>query len=159
MKQDVTSIFFAALAFCVMLAGCSSARNLPDPSTFKQGITGTVREVKGNQMPSPEMGESKGRPAKTTVYIYEKTHVSQVVRRGTEPFYDSIQSKFIKSVETDERGRFAIELEPGSYSVFLLVGGRYYANIFDQGNHIMPVEIEPGKLAELNITISASASY
>ena len=152
-------VFFAILGFSLLIAACSSTQNLSKSMVINQGIRGIVTERTGNQMPSPDVPSSEGKPIKTTIYVYEQTHLNQVQRAGTAPLYDTILSKFVKSVESDENGMFEIDLPTGNYSLFTKVKGKYYANHFDDKNNIAPVTVKKNKVTEVNITVSASASF
>jgi hypothetical protein len=147
--------FFTLLCFLVIIGCASSKKN----GSKSQGIEGYIREVKGNQMPSPgiKLPEPKGLSA--TLYIYELTNVNQTQRIGTSPFYDNIQTKFVDSVASDSSGHFVVALSPGSYSLFTKVKGKFYANNFDTGNNIMPVKVERNKYTKVEFLISAGAVY
>lgn len=140
---------------CIMVASCRGTQQ----NTLIQGIRGTVSEAVGNQMPSPDAKPSGPQPVATTVYVYELTNVTQVKRENSEPFYTSINTKEIDSVKSDKDGKFALSLEPGRYSLFTKVDGKFYANLFDGGNNIQPVTVEAGKVTETKIVISAKAFY
>ena len=159
MKREAMKVFFTVLGFSLLLVSCNTSKKLADNMQVNQGISGQVKEKKGNQMPSPDVPEQEGTAFKTTIHVYESTHISQVIRTGTGPFYDSVLTRFIKSVDTDEDGRFSIDLPAGSYSIFAMVNGKLYANHFDSHNNISPVQVEDKKITDVNITVSASASY
>ena len=151
--------FFIVLGFSLLLAACNSARKMTGNTQIKQGIMGYIKERSGKQMPSPYIPEQEGKPMKTTVYVYENTHLSQVRRKGTSAFYDTLLTKFITSAASDENGRFMIELPVGNYSLFTKMNGLFYANSFDSKNNIAPVNVLEDKITEVNITVSATASY
>jgi hypothetical protein len=148
---------FSAVALLLMF-GCT-ARKSAAGKGLKQGIEGFVREVSGNQMPSPQEPAPSGRPLKTTVYIYEPTHLNQVERIGTSSFYRKIRTNLVMAVETDENGFFSTMLPEGDYSLFTKIKGEFYSNLFDRYNNIFPVSIRQDSLVRVNITISAGASY
>jgi hypothetical protein len=108
-------------------------------------------------MPSPGVTQAAPKGIETTIYIYELTNLSQV--QGTAPFYKIIGAKFIQSITSDSLGHFAAELPPGSYSLFTKVDEQFYANSFDEKNNIAAVTVKENKVSEVNITISAKASY
>lgn len=149
---------FLIFFYFILALGCSSQRKAYDPHTI-QGISGYVKEVSGNRMPSPDRPLPLPKPLKTTVYIYEATNIKQVDRIGTSPFYRTIRTKFIKSVESNEQGYFITDLPAGNYSLFTKVDGKFYANSFDASNNIALVTVEPKKLSEVNITVSAKAVF
>jgi hypothetical protein len=150
--------FFSLLGFSLLLS-CHSSREAGSKTEVKQGISGHVRERTGNQMPSPDAPGSEGKAVVTKVYVYEATDLSQVERVGTSSFYHSIKTKLLKTADSDENGFFSVELPAGNYSLFTMVDGKFYANSFDSRNNIAPVTVEKNKCSQVNITISAKASY
>ncbi len=159
MKSGAMKVFFTLLGIYFLQTSCVSTQKASDAVTIDQGIRGKVVEKTGNQMPSPDAPESDGRALKTTVYVYESTNISQVDRVGTSSFYTAIHTKLVKTVESDEQGRFVLELPAGNYSLFTRIKDRFYANSFDARNNIAPVSVMEGKVSEVNITISATAVY
>lgn len=125
----------------------------------KQGIKGTVFQVSGDQMPSPDIEPSAPKAVQTTLYIYERTNLQQVERQNSSSFYTAIRTKFIKEVRTDARGRFKIRLDPGEYSVFTKKGDLFYANTFDENNTIAPVKVVATKYSEIIIKIDYDAVH
>lgn len=158
-KTKSMKFFYGLLVFTIILSACCSSRRVQNKSTITQGLSGYIRELKGNQMPSPESQPSKGLGVKTTVYIYELTNVSQVKQEGTSPFYKTISTQLIKTADTDENGYFQAALDPGNYSLFVKQNGLYYANSFDSRNNISMYTVEPNKLTKVEFSISSSATY
>jgi len=152
-KNGITLIIFL---FSVLFLN-GSFRVVPECK--KQGIKGTVFLVKGNQMPSPDIPPPVPKPFKTTVYIYALTDISQVVKQDESSFYTDIRTKLIKVVQSNSKGGFKVRLDPGQYSVFTKKGELFYANTFDQYNHIAPVTVEPGNFAEITIRVDDEAVY
>ncbi|MGV3530175.1 MAG: hypothetical protein ACO1OO_14830 [Flavisolibacter sp.] len=153
MKFVVVAVF----TVIQLLTSCCSTR--PATGALVQGISGTVYEETGNRMPSPDRVLPAPKGLKTTVYVYETTGISQVTRVGQSPFYSNIATRLIDSTQTDEQGRFALALPAGRYSLFVKVNDLFYANRFDMNNTIAPVVVDSGMVREVNITVSASASY
>ena len=125
----------------------------------KQGLSGYIKEVVGNQMPSPDIQPVEPKGVQTTLYIYESTNISQVERLGNSSFYNAVHTKLIKSVESDSLGYFITPLPVGAYSLFTKVDGKFYANSFDSRNNIAPTNVEENKLTKVNFVISARATY
>ena len=142
-----------------IIVGCVHSKNFQEPGAPKQGVTGIITEVYGNQMPSPGMPLPQPRPIKTTVYIYTLTHISETRQQGLEPFFSKINTRFIDSVVTDTGGYFRKELPVGKYSLFLKVNGLFFANSYDIENNIQPVEIEARKWTEVKISLNHKAVY
>lgn len=128
-------------------------------STQLQGIIGEVTEVTGNQMPM--VGGSAGAPKayKTTVYIYDSTNISQTKQIGTSPLFSMISTRLVQKLDTNEAGQFSAELPAGTYSVFVLKGGAFFANQFDEKNNIGLCRVEVGKQTRLQISVNTDASY
>ncbi|HVK97306.1 MAG TPA: hypothetical protein VM368_05780 [Flavisolibacter sp.] len=126
---------------------------------MEQGIRGSVAEITGNQMPSPDRESQTPKGIKTSVYVHEPTNINQVQRVGTSSFYKSIGTKLIKVIETDEQGNFKIELPEGSYSLFVKVNGQFYSNSFDANNNISLVTVAPKTISEVNILVSSNATF
>ena len=154
MKQ----ILFVLFIIGMLLYGCSLAKKA-NLSLVTQGITGSVTIASGNQMPMKGRVPDLPKGLKTTVLIYEPTHISQVQRIGTSPVYTAIATKQVASVETDSSGNFTVSLPVGKYSVFILQGTAFYANLFDTENHIALFTVEPNKLTNIRLSVNSAASY
>jgi hypothetical protein len=152
-------VVLAFILLCFLCSACSSTKNARIARNMDQGIKGFVSELVGNQMPSPDNPPVEPTRIKTRIYVYEATSLDQVKRSGTEPFYEEIYTKRIKTVVSDDDGFFAVELPAGRYSIFTKVNGKFYANTFDGNNIIAPVEVNSAGITELNIIISANATF
>jgi hypothetical protein len=144
------------LSFLPMIIGYTFSANT---LTCHRGLQGHVYQVSGNQMPSPEEKPVVPKGIRTTLYIYDLTNISQVSRQGDSPFYTSIQSKLVKTIETDENGYFRIKLKPGMYSLFIKKDDLFYSSQFDEKNNIHPVEVRPGKFTEVVFHANYNAVY
>jgi hypothetical protein len=153
MKMNRMKVFFGLVMFSIICFSCHGSKKAAS-SAVNQGIAGFVKESVGNRMPSPDAPLSEPKGLKTTVYVYEVTNISQVDRTGTSPFYTAIRSKFIKSVETDESGHFAIDLPVGSYSLFTKKDGKFYGNSFDTQNNINLGVVEEHKVTRMDILVT-----
>lgn len=146
-------------------AGLPASADLADPSAplsplpisqDDQGIEGIVYPVSGNRMPSPDRKPAKPaspRGIKSTVYVFERTNISQVTQQGQSSYYMVINTKLIKQADTDDTGYFKITLPPGLYSVFTRKGDLFYASRRDEKNNIAPVEVVTGKFARVDCKI------
>lgn len=151
-------IRFCKLFFMVMFAACSATK-YPNISMMKQGITGYVYEIKGNQMPMIGEEPPKPKAVAITIFIYAATNINQVQRVATATFYTAIATKQITSVLSDSNGKFYIDLPAGSYSLFVKIGEKYYANSFNEKNDINLYTVEQGTVTEAKITINYAATY
>lgn len=136
-----------------------SGKIIAQSSMLKQGISGFVYRISGNQMPSPNRPPTKPNGIATTLFIYEVTNIKEVTRKETSSFYYSINKKLISTVHSDSLGHFYIQLPIGVYSVFTKVNRLFYANTFDEKNNIAPVKVEKGKISVINIKVDAGAFY
>lgn len=128
---------------------------LAEAACHHQGIEGTVYIVSGNRMPSPDKKTSPLQGVRSTVYIYELTNISQVAGTGQSPYYTAIQTRLIKQVDTDEKGRFNVILPPGKYSIFTKKGDLFYATRRDERNNIAPVEVLPHKMTKVECRVES----
>ncbi len=126
---------------------------------MKQGIEGYVYRISGNQMPQPGIEPPPPPPFSTTVYIYEATNISEVIRVKQSAYYRSINKKLITTVQSDSTGHFAVELPVGSYSLFTKVKDLFYANMFDMYNNIALVKVDSAKTTAATIKVDAGAIY
>ena len=131
----------------------------PQSTTIIQGIVGEVTEMSGNQMPMVGAPAPMPKPIKTTVYIYDSTHISKVKQIGTSSLFSMVNTRLVQKLDTNEAGRFSAELPAGTYSVFVLKGGAFFANQFDEKNNIGLCRVEVGKQTRLQITVNTDASY
>jgi len=118
-----------------------------------EGIRGMVRVVSGNQMPAPGVKRGPLRGVRSTVYVFELTNINQVTRQGQSPYYQSVQTRLLATVDTDSTGHFLICLPAGRYSLFTRKNGMYYASRRDVDNNIAPVEVTPGKMTQAECRI------
>lgn len=158
-KNRLMKFFYGLLISSALFSACCSSRKVQGQPTVPQGLSGYIREVRGNQMPSPESQPSTGKGLKTTVYIYELTNLSQVKQDGTSSFYTAISTKLIKTADTDENGYFQVALDPGSYSLFVKLNNKYYANAFDARNNIAVHTVQANKLTNVQFTVTSNATY
>jgi len=128
-------------------------------ATITQGIVGEVTEITGNQMPMVGAPAPTPRPFKTTVYIYDSTHISKVQQIGTSPLFSMINTRLVQKLDTNEAGQFSAKLPAGTYSVFVLKGGAFFANQFDEKNNIGLCRVEVGKQTRCQISVNVDAAY
>ena len=152
-------ILFLIFTVFVIGTSCKSPQKVGE-SSISQGIYGTVGQLTGNQMPRIGQSPAVPKPYPTTVFFYEPTNISQVIRvNESSPLYVSINTKILASVNTDSTGAFKIALPVGTYSVFVQVGQQFFANTFDIRNNISLVSVEKGKMTEVKIVVNNAAAY
>ena len=92
-----------------------------------------------------------------TLRIHELTHINQA-RLGDYLFGD-IETPLVAEVETDDEGRFSVELPIGKYSIFTVEESGYFANVFDLDSYINPVEVKEGEWTQADILVTYEAAY
>ncbi len=152
----MNKILFYLLVFLLIILSCYSTKN---KTSTLQGIEGYVYFISGNQMPSPGKKPKPPKGIKTILYIYRLTNIAQVKRQGQSSYYSAIQTKLIKTTQSDSTGYFSVQLEPGKYSLFTKTGDFFYANLFDKDNNIAPAEVLINKMTKLEIRIDHDATY
>lgn len=162
MKRVLFYVF--TLIFWGIACKTPKASSTPEPgasqtSTITQGIVGEVTETSGNQMPMVGAPVPTPKAFKTTVYIYDSTHLSKVKQIGTSPLFLAVNTRLVQKLDTNESGQFSAALEAGTYSVFVLKGGAFFANQFDEKNNIGLCRVEVGKQTRLQISVNVDASY
>ncbi|HLY68289.1 MAG TPA: hypothetical protein VKR53_01090 [Puia sp.] len=155
----MNKILFYALGAMLIVLSCSSSKINDSTNKISQGIEGHVYFISGNQMPSPNRKPASPKGIKTTLYIYQLTNINQVNRQGQSVFYAAIKTKLITKIESDTTGQFAVQLQPGRYSLFTKKGALFYASIFDKDNNIAPVAVFTGKITKAEVRIDYDATY
>jgi len=123
-----------------------------------QGITGIVLWYEGDLMPGIDKEPVEGHPIQREIHIYELTRLKQ--GKVTEDyFYYDLETSLVKTVLSDEEGKFIVGLEPGTYSVFVKEPQGLFANTFDQGGHINPINIQSNELVTIRIRVDYMAAY
>lgn len=145
----------AYFMICMLSISCKC----PSKLQGQQGIQGKVMKVSGNQMPSPDIPKTPQQGFKTTLYIYELTNLSQVIKQGPSAFYTAVNSKFVTQVDTQDDGNFKVSLPAGKYSLFVKKGELFYANIYDGEGNIAPVIVEKGKMTTADTKVDYDAVY
>ena len=142
-----------------------------------QGIAGRVTKVSGDCMPPLSLATTCRTDKVTTrVHLFEGD-VSAVSVAGAVPEFSLAEGfahpGFLGSIETDNDGRFAVGLPPGTYTVLAEFDGSLYLNSFEGGAGIQDpnakpgdvrlvytaIVVEAGKTAIFNIVNSENAVY
>ncbi len=141
-------------------------RNL-EKITADQGLAGTVIVEEGNCMPhvgeEPEPNPGCYRyPAERTIYIHEYTTNDQVTvdpELNKPYFFSHVDTELVKTVASDDEGFFEAELSPGTYSIFILEEGVFYANLWNSDGGIQPVVVNADEVSTVLLKITHSAYY
>ncbi|WP_425637987.1 carboxypeptidase regulatory-like domain-containing protein [Algoriphagus yeomjeoni] len=128
-----------------------------------QGVVGQVTWLEGNQMPMVLEEEKKakdtntGNPVKRTVRVYPLIKISDVTLENG--LFQSVAAKPITEFETDENGRYSINLSPGRYSILTVEEEGLFASIFDGDGNIQPVTVKENEWTLLDIVVNYKAAY
>jgi hypothetical protein len=150
---------FLGIACKTPKTSAEGSKNTINSASEVQGIVGEVSELIGNQMPMVGAPAPTPRPLKATVYIYDSTHISKAQQIGTSPLFSMVNTRLVQKLDTNEAGRFSAAVPAGTYSVFVLKGGAFFANQFDEKNNIGLCRVEVGKQTRVQITVNVDASY
>ncbi len=99
----------------------------------------------------------KGIPA--TICIYTLVNLSQVEPDQKASFFRAVRARLVKTVQADSTGHFEASLDTGGYSLFIRVGGLYYASLTDQFNHLAPIRVEASRVTHIALTYAAEATF
>lgn len=92
------------------------------------------------------------------VLIYKLTTSEDVEKVAYSPFYTKIQTELVTTAYSDNQGFFQVELEPGTYSIFIEEGDKYYSNRFSSQG-IFPVTVKSRELSEIRFDITYEATF
>ena len=124
----------------------------------QQGIKGSLREVKGNQMGIEKKSSLKGQPLVGRLYVFNDLSDSDLV--GLEgQWCKSVQQKPYLIIQTDNKGYFKQALKKGKYVVLVEAYDGFFIPSFDQFNHPTKVLVESQKYTSLNILVNSKAIY
>ena len=146
------------LFFCIALLFQNCKPFKPDG----QGITGTVTWVDGNQMPTiTDSGDADSKPSakpiQRTVRIYPLVQFEDLkIENG---LYTALAEKPLTEIQTDENGKYSVQLNPGRYSVFVVEEAGLFANIFDGEGNVQPVTVKENEWTLLDIEVNYKAVY
>ena len=162
MKRVLFYVFiliFLGISCKTPKTSAEGSNNKSSSASVVQGIVGDVTEMIGNQMPMVGAPAPTQRLFKTTVYIYDSTHISKVKQIGSSPLFSMVNTRLVQKLDTNEAGHFSAALPAGTYSVFVLKGGAFFANQFDEKNNIGLCRVEVGKQTRIQISVNVDAAY
>jgi hypothetical protein len=151
-------ILFSLSVIIVIIIACSSTKHAKN-AMIKQGLSGCIYEVTGNQMPMKGEDLAKPRGISIEIFIYEATNITQVQKVGTSSFYNDINTKLITSVTSDSTGKFSVALPVGNYSIFIKIGKQFFANRFNERNDINLYSVKEDEITEATVTVNYAATY
>ena len=151
-------ILFGLSVIILIIIGCSSTKRFKN-GMIKQGISGFIYEVKGNQMPMKGEELAKPKGIISEIFVYEATNISQVERVGTSTFYNAITTKLVTSIISDNTGKFSVALPVGNYSLFIKIGKQFFANRFNEQNDINLYSVKEDEITQATINVNYAAFY
>ncbi|RAI88493.1 carboxypeptidase regulatory-like domain-containing protein [Algoriphagus yeomjeoni] len=128
-----------------------------------QGVVGQITWLEGNQMPmvleegKKDKDTNTGTPVKRTVRVYPLIKISDVTLENG--LFQSVAAKPITEFETDENGRYSINLSPGRYSILTVEEDGLFASIFDGDGNIQPVTVKENEWTLLDIVVNYKAAF
>jgi len=148
----------------LVLAGCSLERtggpDAPVPAPIRQGISGTVEFWEGDFMPTvyPQVPTGTVTSVVREVRIHEATSMSEVAVSSPGGFFSEVRTPLVAAVESADDGTFAVNLPAGTYSLFVVEDGRFYANRMSQ-EFIQPVTVKREEVTPVRVKIDYLAAY
>jgi hypothetical protein len=140
---------FLVLAITIMLSSAVLAQ--------RQGITGKIEWLSGNQMPGPDRTPQQASGIKRKIWIYEPVTLQQTKADGV--FFSEIDARLVKKINSKSDGTFCVKLPPGAYSIFVKEKTGLFANSFDGDGRISSVTVIPGEFAKIVIRVDYEAAY
>lgn len=135
----------------------SSCFTVKPQTNIKQGLSGNIYLLKGNQMPSPGKPQSKGRGVSRYLFIYEPVTIKNTT--GTSPVFTHIKTRLVARTKSDSTGYYAIKLPTGKYSVFIAEGKGFFAAESNGEGVLNPVEITDKTITSKDFRLTAGAAY
>lgn len=114
--------------------------------TIKQGVAGTILLRSGNCQPSDQEMDTRceGEPYDVTTDV--------IIRKPTA-LSDATKGNLVKKA-SNVHGTFEIELEAGTYSLFVLHNGQEYCNSFDGEGRACVFDVKPNKVTTYTTIIN-----
>ena len=101
---------------------------------------------------------SQKEPIQREVHIYKLTNKVDVgFSEGV--FYRDLSSQRVKVVRSNKKGTFEVQLEEGSYSLFIKEDIGLFASIMDGDGNIFPVKVEKDNVTDVLIEVNYLAIY
>jgi hypothetical protein len=148
------SFVLAWVAIASMLA-CTHDDVIIDPPGAAQGVAGLVQVWEGDFQP-PAQGSIT--PVVRELRVHQVTLLRDVVSEG-DGFYSGVDSPLVATVSSGADGSFALALEPGNYSLFVMENGRHHATLADGEGQIFPVRIAANSWADAVVDITWAATF
>lgn len=153
--------------FIVLTVGILTAISFSVSQTLKgmpsqnqrQGVSGVVTRLQGNQMPM--VGHTNSRtppsPVSTQVWIFS----GRIPGKGTQWSVSEAQKhpNLVRRVQSDAQGKFFVSLPPGEYTFFAQYGDNLYLNSFLGDGSYQSVQVSEGKVTEIRLVNTEGAVF
>ena len=158
------------LLFCLLIAlvvGIFTAMSFPVSPTLKgmpsqnqrQGVSGMVTRLQGNQMPMVNRSNSRTAPSpiSTQVWIFS----GRISGKGTHWPVSEAQNhpNLVSRVQSDNQGKFFVSLPPGEYTLFARDGDNLYLNSFMGDGSYESVQVKEGQITEIRLVNTEDAVF
>ena len=156
-KRIIT--FICLLISIAFLSACSEDPETTAIQPAKQGLKGTIYFLEGNFMPP---GTGSITPVERELHVYELTTLDQVTRVEAEYpgiFISFVETELIAKVQSDDKGRFSVDVPPGRYSLMVREGDLLYVNLFEGSGKLFPVDVREDDYKEVEFRIDYMAVY
>lgn len=168
MKIKVFKII--GMSLCLLALNCedsfNSGKHYPPDNhemvNITQGVWGNVWFWEGDFMPTTDnFSNGTITPVEREIYIHLATSFDSVIDNASlgGGFYDSILTRQVAKVNSNNSGFYQIELPPGKYSFFVKEGSLFYGNAGDSEGHIMSARVEADSVTKRQINITYNATF
>ena len=104
-----------------------------------------------------EVSKPAAKPVKRTVRIYPLIQFEDLkIENG---LYTAVAEEPLTEIETDEKGKYSIQLSPGRYSILVVEEGGLFASIFDGQGNVQPVTVKENEWTLLDIEVNYKAAF
>jgi hypothetical protein len=130
------------------------------PQQIPQGAYGTITEILGNQMPSPDAiaNTPKGQAIETTIHFYAPIEAGQLQLNAQGLYTPLLSLKPVAVCRTDKAGRYRQPLPAGNYSIIVVQKDGWFAHQ-SQGGIVQPIQVVAAKWTEQDIQVNYRAVY
>jgi|SRR5919199_4548718 hypothetical protein len=153
--------------FIALAVGILTAMNFPVSQTLKgmpspnqrQGVSGLVTRLQGNQMPMIDKNRARAAPSpvSTQVWIFS----GRIPGKGTHWAVSEAQKhpNIVSRVQSDAQGKFFVSLPPGEYTLFAQYGDNLYLNSFLGDGSYQSLQVSEGKITEIRLINTEGAVF
>jgi hypothetical protein len=120
-------------------------------------LLGVVLEQKYNSMPMSDRPSAMGTPVATNLFIYKATRIKQLDSLNGH-FCSRINGDLIATIQSDAKGSFNAQLQPGIYSVFVQYENAKYIPYFSGSEWTALFEIKENTPTQLEIILRGSTN-